>query len=270
MAFQIGFMANHREAKEQEKTEILIPADPMIRKSVVRVRFPDKGMALAYYNDKFDLHIGDRVYVDGKMEGIQGRVVEVSYHFKIKVSEYKKVIAVVDTHVEGELFAAGSHFVAFDPDVLSYEQVFTWLKAPEEEEEVEVSTDGISFPLEDLSQMDITGAIAQRGHEYYMDNNVRCVGISGSQGRAIVEGTQIYEVEFCYQDGQISDLVCNCPCTCHCKHEVAAMLQMRETLDMIKKHYREKLQESQYFLAVYKPLLFAFAIDGKETGSIRL
>ena len=270
MAFQIGFVANHGEAKEQGKAETWMPAEQTPRKSVVRVRFPDKGMALAYYNDRFDLHIGDRVYVDGKMEGIQGRVVEVSYHFKIKVSEYKKVIAVVDTHVKGELFIAGSHFAAFDPEVLSYEQVFSWLKAPEEEEEVVVSSDETSFPLEDLGQMDVTAAIAERGRDYYMDNKVRCVGLCGDYGRAIVEGTEVYEVEFRYRNGQISDLVCDCPCTCHCKHEVAAMLQLRETLDLIKKHYREKLQESQYFLAVYKPLLFVYAIDGKETGSIRL
>lgn len=267
MSFKIGFPANHTASMEQVNTKRM-RTEAMPRKSVVRVRFPDKGMPLAYYNDRFDLHIGDRVYVNGKMEGIQGRVVEVSYHFKIKVSEYKNVIAVVDTQVNGELYMAGSHFVTFDPEVLPYEQVRSWLKAPAEEEEVVVSTDGNSFPLEDLSRMDISVAVAQRGHEYYADNKVRCIILCGDYGRAIVEGTEIYEVEFCYQDGQISELVCDCPCTGHCKHEFAAMLQLRETLDLIKKHYGEKMEESHYFLAVYKPLLFAFAIDGKESGRI--
>ena len=42
------------------------------------------------------------VYVDGKLEGQRGRVVEVSYTFKIKLSDYKRVIAVVDTNVSGQ------------------------------------------------------------------------------------------------------------------------------------------------------------------------
>ena len=49
------------QAEPQQK--ITIP-----KKSLVKVRFPEKGMALTYYNDQFDLKIGDRVYVDGKLE----------------------------------------------------------------------------------------------------------------------------------------------------------------------------------------------------------
>ena len=39
------------------------------------------------YNDLFDLHPGDLVYVDGKLEGHRGRVTDVNYNFKIKVSD---------------------------------------------------------------------------------------------------------------------------------------------------------------------------------------
>ena len=28
--------------------------------------------ALAYYNDRFDLHVGDIVFVDGRLEGLRG------------------------------------------------------------------------------------------------------------------------------------------------------------------------------------------------------
>ena len=38
------------------------------RKSVVRVLF-ESGINLTYYNDLFDLHYGDIVYVKGKLEG---------------------------------------------------------------------------------------------------------------------------------------------------------------------------------------------------------
>lgn len=119
MAFKIsGFGGSHTEKKEAmpvigEELKTVAP-----RKSVVQVRFPGKGMALAYYNDQFDLKLGDLVYVDGKLEGQLGRVVEIAYNFKIKISEYKKVIAVCDTNVTGQFFMAGSHFVTFDPTAL--------------------------------------------------------------------------------------------------------------------------------------------------------
>ena len=36
------------------------------KKSLVQVYFPKRGMNLSYYNDRFDLQVGDTVYVDGK------------------------------------------------------------------------------------------------------------------------------------------------------------------------------------------------------------
>ena len=71
--------------------------------------------SLAYYNDQFDLKPCDRVYVDGKLEGQLGIVTAVNYNFKIKLSEYKRVIALVKTDVHGKFYMAGSHFVTFDP-----------------------------------------------------------------------------------------------------------------------------------------------------------
>ena len=77
-------------------------------KSVVQVYFPTKNRTLGYYNDTFDLYCGDLVYVDGKLEGLYGRVVQVSYHFKIKLSDYRRVVAVADTEVHGTFYLAGS------------------------------------------------------------------------------------------------------------------------------------------------------------------
>ena len=90
---------------------------------------------LAYYNDQFDLKPGDRVYVDGKLEGQLGIVTAVNYNFKIKLSEYKRVIALVKTDVHGKFYMAGSHFVTFDPNVLSPAQATLWFRAPASEEE---------------------------------------------------------------------------------------------------------------------------------------
>ena len=118
--------------------------------------------------------------------------------------------------------------------------------------------------------MNVTKAIAERGYDYYAENRVRYLCINGSHGYAIVEGSKSYEVEFEYADGMIRNLLCNCPCTYNCKHEFAAMLQLRETLDMIAKHYAEQYKESGYFMAVNKAILFSFAIDSKENGCFAL
>ena len=118
--------------------------------------------------------------------------------------------------------------------------------------------------------MNITGTIAERGHEYYIENRVRYLCIDNGHGIAIVEGTDSYIVEFEYRNGEISHLVCECPCSYTCKHEFAAMLQLRETLEIIDKHYSEAYERTGYFAAINKGTLFAFVIDGKDSGRFTL
>lgn len=272
MAFRIsGFGAEQREKKEMVSAYEASRRTVAPRKSLVQVRFPGKGMALTYFNDLFDLNVGDRVYVDGKLEGQLGLVVEISYNFKIKVSDYRKVIAVVDTDVHGQFHMAGSHFITFDPTSLPAEQVSMWFKAPaKEDEEIISSTDDFSFRLDDLKGMKITPSIAERGHDYYLENRVRYLCLNGAKGLAIVEGGESYLVEFDYHNGEIGHLICECPCGYTCKHEFAAMLQLKETLEMIDKHYAEEYAQTGYFAAISKGTLFAFAIDGKDFGSFKL
>lgn len=106
--------------------------------------------------------------------------------------------------------------------------------------------------------MKISAAIAERGHDYYMENRVRYISIDGTKGHAIVEGSEPYEVEFEYKGGEISRMICSCFCSYNCKHEFAAMLQLKETLEMIEKHYAAQYNETGYFAAVNKGTLFAF------------
>lgn len=272
MAFKIsGFGVFQKETKDTEPTYETYQQTIAPRKSLVQIRFPGKGMALTYYNDQFDLKPGDRVYVDGKLEGLLGRVMEVNYNFKIKLSDYKKVIALVDTNVHGEFHMAGSHFVTFDASALPTDKIMLWFKAPEkEDEEVISSSDDSSFLLSDLKGMNISAAIAERGHEYYLENRISYLCLDGTKGFAIVEGSNSYFVEFQYCNGEISHLICDCPCACTCKHEFATMLQLRETLEIIEKHYSTEYDRTGYFAAIAKGTLFSFAIDGKETGSFTL
>ena len=271
MAFKIGFAAEHSEKKPAEATYTVPQQAAAPRKSVVQVYFAGRNMTLSYYNNQFDLHRGDIVYVDGKLEGMRGRVMEVNYNFKIKVSDYKRVIAVVDTTVNGQFFMAGSHFVTFDREALPSSKAVTWFKAPAKEDDEFVSgSDDSTFRLDDLNGMKVTAAIAERGHDYYLDNKVRYISIDGTKGYAIVEGSEAYEVEFEYLNGEISGLICSCFCSYNCKHEFAAMLQLKETLELISKNYEDEYERTGYFAAINKGTLFAFAIDGKESGRFLL
>jgi len=270
MAFKIGFTAQTTETNPTEATHTT-PQQAAPRRSVVQIHFAERHTTLAYYNDRFDLHRGDMVYVDGKLEGVLGRVTEVNYNFKIKVTDYKRVIAVVDTTVHGQFFMAGSHFVTFDREALPSSKAATWFKAPAKEDDEFVSgSDDTAFCLDDLKDMNVSAAIAERGHQYYMENKVRYISLDGTRGYAIVEGREAYEVEFEYRNGEISRLICSCFCSYNCKHEFAAMLQLRETLEMIEKYYDDEYERTGYFAAVSKGALFTFAIDGKESGRFTL
>ena len=104
MKFTInGFISSQNPAQSASPLSEAPPAASAPRKSVVQVHFPGWDKGLAYYNDQFDLKPSDRVYVDGKLEGQLGIVTAVNYNFKIKLSEYKRVIALVDTDVHREI-----------------------------------------------------------------------------------------------------------------------------------------------------------------------
>ncbi len=272
MSFKIGFTAQTENKEKQvsqgSATQELVKNNA--RKSVVDVFFVDRNLTCSYYNDKFDLKRGDIVYVDGKLEGLQGRVVDVNYTFKIKLSDYKRVVAVADTKVSGELFVAGASIIATERDVLPFEKVVTWFKAPlADEDDFVSSADDEVINLDDLSGMKIDKATACRGNEYYMENRVVYIEIKSGKARAIVTGTKPYEVEFNYRNGEVSELVCSCYCTGACKHEFAAMLQLRHTLKAIEKEYGDDFY-LDYLAIISKPVFFEYVVDNKSNGSLKL
>ncbi|MBQ4119088.1 MAG: hypothetical protein IJD45_01705 [Clostridia bacterium] len=272
MSFKIGFTAE-TEKKEQcisENAQCNKEITNNARKSVVDVFFPDRHLTCSYYNDMFDLKRGDIVYVDGKLEGLRGRVVDINYTFKIKLSDYKRVIGVANTNVVGEFHLAGSHFITTDENALNYEQIITWFKAPApEDEEFVSSSDDESFNLNDLSGIKIDKSTADKGHNYYIENQVQYIELSNCKGKAIVTGSKPYEIEFNYDNGQISGLVCNCYCTGTCKHEFATMLQLKETLDLVEKEY-PNINPNTYLVAVSKTTFFEFVIDNKQNGTFNI
>lgn len=268
MKFKIGFKGYEEEKKEE--LQVAEPAENDPVRSVVQVRFPCNGRSLAYYNDKFDLHIGDIVFVEGKLEGVQGIVTDVSRSFRIKLSEYKRVIAVADTTVKGEFYFGGSHLIAFDRNVIPYDKVRGWFLPPEKEEDVAVGYDDESFSLGDLGGLNIRSEIADRGFDYYNRNKVMYICVDGNYGRALVEGSKVYEVSFEFAGGEISNLNCGCFCSFRCKHEFAVLLQLRETLKMIEDSYPGIYLGSDYFAAIGKGVLMNYAVDGEKSGKLVL
>ncbi len=271
MKYPIGF-TNTKIENTQDITPITSDiATVAPRKSLIQVYFPDRNRSYAYYNDKFDLHIGDIVYVEGKLEGLRGRVIDISYSFKIKLSDYKRVTCKADTDVKGELFMANSYLIAFDSSVIPYEKVLSWFNicTDDEEDYIIGKDDDYTFNLNNLSDMKISPDAAEHGGEYYMENKVKYISIDGNHGRAIVEDSKIYEVEFDYNDGEIANLVCNCYCINACEHSFAAMLQLQEIMKEITENHAQQFEETGYFAAAYKPMFFSFVVDGKNTGSIK-
>lgn len=271
MSFKIRLTPKTTKKTRVKTTKAVDVQRATQRKSVVQVYFADRHITLAYYNDRFDLHRGDMVYVEGKLEGMLGRITEVNYNFKIKMSDYKRVIAVADTEVHGKFFMAGSNLLTFDRKAIPSKKVKTWFMSPDKvDDEYACGNDGTTFRLDNLENVKVTPVVAERGQEYFDDNRVKYISLKGKKGYAIIEGSEAYEVEFEYNNGEISRLVCSCYCSYNCKHEYAAMLQLRQILEVIEKDHAEEYERTGFFAAVNKDTLFSFAIDGKEEGSITL
>ena len=266
---KIGFLVSEPENERPAPVTEAPPPNVAPVNSVVQVRFPDANRTLSYYNDKFDLRVGDIVYVEGKLEGVRGRVIQVSRSFKIKLSDYKRVTGVADTRVSGRFYFAGAHFLTFSPTALPYEKALTWFKAPDKDGEEYVTGDEVeTFDLEKPWELNISAEIAERGQRYYEENRVSYLCMDRVSGRAIVEGTRAYEVEFGYSPSNksVTNIICDCPCFYHCKHEVAVILQLQEILSAVEERYAALFDRTKYVAAVSRKSFFSFAGTGAAPG----
>ena len=74
----IGFNPFGRRTNKDSEKRPELKVKGEIKPTIVQIFFPDRNRTLSYYNDRFDLHMGDIVFVDGKLEGLRGRVTAVS------------------------------------------------------------------------------------------------------------------------------------------------------------------------------------------------
>lgn len=267
MAFFVKVNGKHTGRAKAEKRTVQTKST-LPRPSVVEVYFKARNMTLAYYNDRFDIQPGDWVYVEGKFAGILGYVTQVNYNFKIRLSDYKRVIALVDGTVQGTFHMFDSYAVTFDRYTLPADKVRGWFRAPEENETTVSGSDGTSFDLNDLDGMQASTAVFHRGMEYHLDGNVKYLCIDGTKGYAIVQGTEAYEVEFSYVEGTIRDLTCTCFCNYTCKHQVATMLELQDILGWIQEQHMESFAHTGYFAAVSMDGLLRFTMLGRKNGTL--
>lgn len=236
-----------------------------IQPSVVQVYFPEQSRGYPYYNDQFELVPGDVVFVEGKLEGIRGRVTSVSYNFKINLADYKRVIAKVNIALRGEFHLLDTYIVTFDSGAAPFERMLTFFRAPNPEDVQWVrGNDGRMFPLDTLQGLEIPVNARKKGYDYYLDENVVYLCVDHGQGRAIVEGSRPYVIEFTYRNGQIGNMNCECFCTGICKHQYATILQLQETVKALK-----QFPSCDYFAAMTKNLFNTILSEPKQ-GSIRL
>lgn len=85
-----------------------------------------------------------------------------------------------------------------------------------------------------------------------------------------MNGTVPYEITFTYADGSVSALTCGCYETGLCKHGAAVLLQLREMLETVRKHWPEAFAESGYFASVSKQTFSLFTGSGDTPVSITL
>ncbi|MCM1115837.1 MAG: hypothetical protein NC397_10120 [Clostridium sp.] len=221
----IGFSISNKE-KVKENTDRTVPTviEEKAVRSVVTVHFIN-GREYPYYNDMFNLKVGDVVYVDGKLAGIPGRVTEVTTKFKVSLDFYKRVIAKLNLEFHGE-FKKNSCFMLCDnPDVLTIEQVRKWYFPPREEEEeffvgdrYEIKLDNI-MNCEDIDEFEFADAV-----DIVKDGEVKFITINNGKGFAIVKRNKPHLVEFEYSNGVIKNLLCDCIKPNLCDHSIAACI----------------------------------------------
>lgn len=274
MCAKIGFEVYKRPkyipegAKDESEYTYTPPKIIRPRKALAEIYFPGEYRTYTYYNEQFNLSVGDTVFVDGEYEGIPGEVAKLSYTFKIKASDYKKVIFVADTDVYGEFCQAGSHIMSLKRYAMPYEKVIGWFKPPvNEDEEIIISTEeyGEKFTLDELDEMKIDPCKAERGRNYYVDNKVVFIEVKDCVGRAIVLGTKPYEISFKIVGREVSDIMCDCYCTGNCKHAFAVMLQLKDTLKISAENYDDEF-DFDYLSIMSKSTFFDHVLSNKTFG----
>lgn len=243
------------------------------RKCLALVEFEDFFKPLSYFNDQFDLEVGDLVYVEGKLEGKRGRVIEIASSFHIKTNDYKKIVAVADTKLCGDIHLCGKYAFDLEGDVLPVEKVRTWFFSPCEISESFLERSGKTYKLDDEKSWHFKEDERKRGEQLFTADKVVYLSVHDLCAYAIVQGTEdFYEVQIPLAFGEkgyeFYAPVCECFCFGTCKHQYAALLQLKKLQNMLTRFFGDTNRECEDFAAVNTDLLYRCCIVGKERGKL--
>lgn len=236
--------------------------------TLVQVYFVAKDDAFLYLCEDIILHEGDHVYVSGKMKDTLGIVVDVRHQFKVRPSKYERVIAKIDTQLQGEFKIFNRLLLSFDRKSLGKEKISQWFFSPQGEEPYISTYRPAPFPLDDLTQFPIEHARLERGLQYYKEQRVVYMCIDDRYGYAIVRGSEHYEVEFEYNNGIIEDISCNCYCDGHCKHEFAVLLELQYMLQIVESEFKNEYSKNRYVATIDKDMVWQMSVRWTNKGTI--
>ncbi|MBQ0037100.1 MAG: SWIM zinc finger family protein [Clostridiales bacterium] len=228
-------------------------------RSLVSVSFQDITKHYTYYNDRFDLSVGDRVYVSGKLAGRMGIVASVNTKFKINLSDYEKVVANPKITFHGTYRHVVDKMVACGDAGVDADTFRGWVTppVPEGQEPPQiVMGEGYCLPLDGFQQSDdVDMKIVERALEYCQEGRVRYLSVQNGVGTAFVEGTCWYEVNFRFDGATVSELYCGCPYPGLCKHAIAVLMTLRVLLNNM---------DAENFTAVDREFFLNTVIAGKQ------
>ena len=226
--FKEYFMDEYKESEER------------IPKNLVEVRF-DGGLKLSYYNDLEGVKVGSLVTVTGKKSGEICTVVKVLSTFKAPKFEMQWIDEIIETDLTGSYFSIKKDVFSFDSNLTAKQ--FLSVMSRDKYEPSKIFGDGeIEIDLENLESCELfdNELIKERGLEIYKNQMVRFISLKNGQGKAVVLGTNWYEIDFKYKKGKITSLLCDCPYFTNCKHSYAFLLKFREVLKSLKEMGKEK------------------------------
>ena len=236
--------------------------------TLVQVYFVAKDDAFLYLCEDIILHEGDHVCVSGKMKDTLGIVVDVRHQFKVRPSKYERVIAKIDTQLQGEFKIFNRLLLSFDRKSLGKEKISQWFFSPQGEEPYISTYRPAPFPLDDLTQFPIEHARLERGLQYYKEQRVVYMCIDDRYGYAIVRGSEHYEVEFEYNNGIIEDISCSCYCDGHCKHEFAVLLELQYMLQIVEREFKNEYSKNRYVATIDKDVVWQMSVRWTNKGTI--
>ena len=237
---------------------------------LAEVRFDNARETGTFIVEHMELYEGDLVYVTGPMQEKVGTVIDVTYHCKIRPSKYERVVAKIDTDLYGEFIPLEHLWVTFDRDCMDKDKMRLWFLSPLTDGECMDSCGFIPFALHNLDNFKISDIRAERGESYYEEHRVVYICLDKGKGYAIVQGSEYYEVTFTYIDDKIHDILCNCYCEGHCKHEYAVLLHLQDVVADWAINFEENYSKQEYIAAIDKTVAWNMSVSCRQKEIIRL